>query len=155
MPSTTPLLIDLAGVARLADVRRPVASVWRSRYASGADPFPRAVSSDRGRPLFDVLSIAEWLARTGRGNNRDAVADAAASATPPGFDVSDPAHVAAVDALLTVHAASGLTVGGLSPDELTAHAAAVDPDDTCLVSEIRAVGAGWAEWADLLADPSS
>jgi hypothetical protein len=149
---TSPLLTDLAGVARLADVQRPVASVWRSRFATSADPFPAAVGSSGGRPLFDVVSIAQWLDRTGRGNNPDAVADAAASAAPHGFDFSDPAHIATVDALLTIHATSGEAAVGLSPAELRARATAVDPDDTCLVSEILTADSTWADWADRLAD---
>ena len=67
MPSHTPLLIDLTGVARLAEVQRPVASVWRTRFASSSDPFPQIVSSSGGRPLFDAISVAQWLTRTDRG----------------------------------------------------------------------------------------
>ena len=88
MPSHTPLLIDLTGVARLADVQRPVASVWRTRFASSSDPFPQIVSTSGGRPLFDAMSVAHWLTRTDRGNNPDAVADAAAAATPPASTAS-------------------------------------------------------------------
>ena len=112
MSTSSPLLIDLAGVARLADVQRPVASVWRTRFASSTDPFPPAVTEKGGRALFDAMSIAQWLARTDHGNNPDAVADAAASATPTGFDVADASHVAAVDALLALRAVSGEPVGG-------------------------------------------
>lgn len=152
MPTTAPLLIDLAGVARLADVQRPVASVWRSRFATSTDPFPSAVTSQAGRPLFDATSVAEWLARTGHGNNDTAAADAAASAAPRGFDFADSTHVATLDALLTVHAASGESVDELSADQLRERARALDPDDTCLVSEIAAADGALTRWAARLAD---
>ncbi len=152
MPSHTPLLIDLTGVARLADVQRPVASVWRTRFASSSDPFPQIVSSSGGRPLFDAISVAQWLTRTDRGNNPDAVADAAAAATPPKFDIANASHVAAVDALLALRAASGKPVGDTDAGELQKRAADIDPDDACLASETAGINPFWAEWADLLAD---
>lgn len=152
MPTSSPLLIDLAGVARLADVRRPVASVWRTRFASATDPFPQVVSEKGGRALFDVMSVAQWLARTEHGNNPDAVADAAASAAPADFDFADASHVAAVDALLALRAASGERVGGLTIDELERRAVVADPDDSCLVTEVSTANKTWVEWADLLAD---
>ena len=152
MPLHTPLLIDLTGVARLAEVQRPVASVWRTRFASSSDPFPQIVSTSGGRPLFDAMSVAHWLTRTDRGNNPDAVADAAAAATPPEFDITNASHVAAVDALLALRAASGEAVGDTDPDELQRRSTEIDPEDACLASETAAANLAWAEWADLLAD---
>ena len=57
--STAPaLLIDLTGVARLAGVQRPVASMWRSRFASTVDPFPAPVADGSGRPRFEAENLA-------------------------------------------------------------------------------------------------
>lgn len=98
------------------------------------------------------MSVAQWLARTEHGNNPDAVADAAASAAPAGFDIVDASHVAAVDALLALRVASGQPLGGFAIDELQRRAVAADPDDSCLVTEVSAAHAAWVEWADLLAD---
>jgi len=151
MPNS-PLLLDLAGVARLADVQRPVASVWRRRFASGDNRFPEAAVEIGGRVLFDAISVAQWLASTAHGNNPDAVADAAASASPIDFDISDATHVVVVDALLALRAASGEPVGGLPADELRRRAAAADPEDSILATEVSGASASWAEWADLLAD---
>jgi hypothetical protein len=152
MSTTSPLLIDLAGIARLADVRRPVVSVWRTRFASATDPFPQADSEKGGRVLFDAMSVAQWLARTEHGNNPDAIADAAASAAPSDFDFADASHVAAVDGLLALRAASGEPVSGLAVGELQRRAVVADPGDSCLVSEVSSALKTWVEWADLLAD---
>jgi hypothetical protein len=152
VPKDSPLLLDLAGVARLAAVQRPVATVWRSRFSAADDPFPPAVREQGGRPLFDATSVAQWLSRTEHGNNSDAEADAAASASPSDFDVADASHVAVVDALLALRSSSGKPVGGLAVDELHRRALIADPNDSCLVTEISNARAAWAEWADLLSD---
>lgn len=63
--------LTMQGIADLAQVRRPVVSVWRSRYpATSAAPFPSPASDDALR--FDAAEVAAWLATTGRGNNPDA-----------------------------------------------------------------------------------
>ena len=151
-PTSSSLLIDLAGVARLAGVRRPVASMWRARFTSSADPFPSAVAANGDRALFDALSVARWLERTEHGNNPEAAADAAASATPANFAVADASHVAELDALLALRTASGRPLGDRTPDDLRRSALVVDPDDLCLASEVTAAPPHWAAWADLLAD---
>ncbi|WP_243063329.1 hypothetical protein [Humibacter sp. RRB41] len=98
------------------------------------------------------MSVAQWLVRTEHGNNGDVVADAAASAAPSEFDFSNTSHIAAVDALLALRAASGKPVGELTARELREAAVAADPEDSCLVAEIGPVQDAWGEWADLLAD---
>ncbi|MDN3495197.1 hypothetical protein QL996_04600 [Planococcus sp. APC 4015] len=152
MSSSTSLLIGLTGIARLAGVQRPVASVWRSRFSTGEDAFPSAVKQNDGHPLFDAIDVARWLERTEHGNNPDAVADAAATAAPSDFDVSDAADVDVVDALLALRTAAGQSVGAMSRAELTALALEVDPGDAFLRAEIERAPLGWAEWADVLAD---
>ncbi|MGB3374135.1 MAG: hypothetical protein WBA87_03215 [Microbacterium sp.] len=126
--------------------------MWRKRFATAADPFPSPVGTKAGRAYFDAVMVAQWLTRTEHGNNADAIADAAASASPDDFDVADSSHVSAVDALLTVRAASGEAVSDLTKDELHRQALAIDPDDACLVSETLSANPSWKEWADLLAD---
>ncbi|UOE21973.1 hypothetical protein NI17_010270 [Thermobifida halotolerans] len=51
-------------IAELAQVKRPVVSTWRRRYAD----FPTPVSETAGRSVFDAAQVAEWLIVTGRGN---------------------------------------------------------------------------------------
>lgn len=144
--STAPsLLIDLAGVARLAGVQRPVASMWRSRFAAAPDPFPEPIADEGDRPRFDAEQIADWLARTGHGNNPEARADAAAAATPPDFSFSDASAVAELQALIALHAQID-ALDDLSPSEIAQAATDADADDQSFRREITAHVARGAPW---------
>ena len=153
--STAPsLLIDLAGVARLAGVQRPVASMWRSRFAAAPDPFPEPIADEGDRPRFDAEQIADWLARTGHGNNPEARADAAAAATPPDFSFSDASAVAELQALITLQAQID-ALDDLSHSEIEEAAAGTDAHDHLLRREITAHvarGAPWLTFATSLVD---
>lgn len=151
------LRMTLSDVAALAQVQRPVVSIWRQRSAESAHPFPEPTALEGGRELFDADQVAGWLAATGRGNNPEAANDVAAFARMPGtaaggapgntFDV--------LTALLTLTAMSGSAVGQLTPDELLDLADECDPDDTFLYSELEAQGASLAStaaFADRLVD---
>ncbi len=153
--STAPsLLIDLAGVARLAGVQRPVASMWRSRFASTPDPFPQAITVDGGRPRFEALQVADWLARTGHGNNPEARGDAAAAAAPADFSFSEASAVAELQALITLYAQTG-DLDELTHSQIKEAAAAADPHDRLLRREIGAHvdrGGPWVTYATRLVD---
>lgn len=138
MARTSTLHLSLADVARLARVRRPVASMWRSRELGGT-PFPSPVAVVAGQERFDAFEISNYLAATGRGNNATAREDLAAHAqfsAPAGL--GGDTLFAGITALLCLAAASGESVGDL--DDLLALAADVDPDDTYLLREITALG---------------
>jgi hypothetical protein len=154
MSTSEPLLIDLAGVARLAGVQRPVASMWRSRFASTSDAFPRAVCEKSGRTQFDAQQVADWLVRTGHGNNPEARADAAASAAPPDFSFADSDGVAELEALIALSARID-DLNGLTPSRIEEAGAEADPRDDMLQAEIAAHarrGAPWVEYASRLID---
>jgi len=154
MTTARSLLIDLAGVARLAGVQRPVASMWRSRFASTSDPFPRAVGEKGGRAQFDAQQVADWLVRSGHGNNPEAREDAAASATPPSFSFADSSAVAELEALIALYAQIDDS-GGLTPSKIEEAGAEADPLDDMLLTEIAAHarrGAPWLEYATHLID---
>lgn len=149
---STPLLIDLAGVARLAGVQRPVASMWRSRFASSADPFPPVILEKAGRAWFDATTVAEWLARTGHGNNPDVREDAAVASAPEDFSFSDEGAVAELEALITLASQWG-TLGEHPLAALMDAAAEIDPADGLLRTEIAAHvrrGGCWTDFADSL-----
>jgi hypothetical protein len=152
MPTQTPLLLDLAGVARLAGVQRPVASMWRTRFGTAPDPFPAPAQQKTGRPFFDAMSVAQWLVRTEHGNNPDAVADAAAAAAPAGFGLAVADHVACVDALLALQAVTGEQLTDTDVATLADLARSLDPHDSCLVSEVTGADPAWIAWAEMLTD---
>ncbi|WP_082049697.1 hypothetical protein [Arthrobacter sp. SPG23] len=151
------LRMTLSDVAALAQVQRPVVSMWRRRSAASARPFPEPVGLDGGRELFEADRIAAWLAATGRGNNPEAVNDVAAFARMPGSTAGGASGNTfdALTALLTLKAVTGNSVGQLSPDELLDVAEECDPDDTFLYSELEAQStslASTANFADRLVD---
>ncbi|MGY2746283.1 hypothetical protein [Arthrobacter sp. UYCu723] len=151
------LRMTLSDVAALAQVQRPVVSMWRKRSAGTVHPFPEPAALDDGRELFDADHIAAWLTVTGRGNNPEAANDVAAFARMPGTAAGGaPGNTFdALTALLTLKAMTGNSVGQLSPDELLDVADECDPDDTFLYSELEALGASLAStaaFADRLVD---
>ena len=157
MNEAEPLRMTLSDVAALAQVQRPVVSMWRKRSAASAHPFPEPAALDGGRELFDADHIAAWLTVTGRGNNPEAANDVAAFARVP----ASPAGSAesntfdTLTALLTLKAMTGAAPGQLSADELLDLADECDPDDTFLYSELDAAGtslAPKAAFADRLVD---
>ncbi|QIM19544.1 hypothetical protein G7066_14920 [Leucobacter coleopterorum] len=65
--------ITMQGIADLTRVRRPVISMWRSRYADTQYPFPAPISiEESGAQRFLVAEVNRWLIDTGRGNNPEA-----------------------------------------------------------------------------------
>ena len=154
MTTAPALRLTLTGVAELARVRRPVVSMWRTRFAGGTGAFPAPVAHRAGAPLFDAHEVGEWLARTDHGNNPEALADAAAAAAPAGFDWADADHVAELDALIVLAEHSG-GVGSATTAEWAQAARVADPDDRFLAREVAAHidrGAIWSAFADQLVD---
>ena len=133
----TALLMTMSDIAGLAHVQRPVVSVWRSRSAATNTPFPTPVSRQRGVDLFNADQVGSWLSATGRGNNRDAAADAAAYAVP---DAHDEQTFRGVTALLALRAACDHALSTLTEAELVDLADEHDPDDDLLLREIEALG---------------
>ena len=153
------LRMTLSDVAALAQVQRPVVSMWRKRSAGSAHPFPGPAAQEGGRELFDADQVAGWLAATGRGNNTEAVSDAAAFARVPGAAAggAQGTTLDALTALLTLKAMTGHALGTLSTAELLDLADECDPDDLFLYSELEAKGtslASTAAFADRLVDSS-
>lgn len=62
--------LTMQAVADVANVRRPVVSVWRDRFKDSATPFPASI--DDASLLFDAGEVGLWLQETGLGNNPDA-----------------------------------------------------------------------------------
>ncbi|MGL4340242.1 MAG: hypothetical protein ACRCSP_07460 [Rhodoglobus sp.] len=133
-------LISLTDAARLAGVKRPVVSMWRSRLAASAHPFPSPIVLERGRELFNGEQVASWLRDTAHGNNPDAVLDLAAhTAVAHLAGLGDPA-CDAVTALLTLTAIQPVSLTGLSGDDILDLAEECDPDDEMLFGELDRMG---------------
>lgn len=156
MKATTPrLFISLSGIARLAQVQRPVVSMWRTRAAASDLPFPAPLAQDHGRDVFDALEVAAWLEATNRGNNPDVVADAAAFARFDATSRGDDESFHALTALVALRAAADRSIGLLSAAELLDLADGVDPDDASILSEVETLGdelAPMARFVDVLVD---
>lgn len=122
--------LTMNGIAELANVRRPVVSVWRTRHATGTHPFPRPV--DEAALTFDADEVGRWLADTGRGNNPDAAVE---SALHSSTYRQVAARVDDASTLLLLHHLSGGPVASLdlaaAADLITVHGlTAVTPLDS-------------------------
>ncbi len=144
------LLMDMSDVARLAGVQRSVVSMWRSRSASTADPFPAPLGDEGGRLRFDAEEVADWLMRTGHGNNTSAREDTAAAAAPGGYTFANQNHVGELEALITLIALADVGEDN-SPHELDVLAGEIDPDDRVLRREVAAHGRRGAPWTGFAA----
>lgn len=129
------LLISLPQIAALAKVRRPVVSVWRTRFGSGPNAFPAAIDARAGQEYFDAREVAEWLVDTSHGNNPDAAADAAAFAL---HDVEDfgTEQLDVMEALLALRVFDGMP---LNRGDLRERAHNADPSDRALLAEVLTV----------------
>src|SRR5947209_6696 len=98
---TSTRTLSLSDIAELAQVQRPVVSMWRHRpRARGVEsPFPAPVTTEGGAERFDRDEIVAWLESTGRGNNDQARLDAPAFTTPDNADVEDVATLVCLAAL--------------------------------------------------------
>lgn len=153
--TAAPDLVTLSDIAALAHVQRPVVSMWRTRSADSAHPFPAAAQRRDGRDAFLLEDILAWLEATGRGNN-PAVRQESAAATALDL-LPQTERLTAVDgllALLALKAQLGTSLSGLGAEDLVDLADDVDPHDRALHREIVALGPDapvWARHADALA----
>ncbi|UEJ82925.1 hypothetical protein Bra3105_00905 [Brachybacterium halotolerans subsp. kimchii] len=105
--------LTMQQIADAAQVRRPVVTTWRRRYADTDHPFPAALDDGTGR--FDADAIATWLRATGAGNNPEA-ADELAAHSSQTLGLSD--DVEASSALLLLHSLIGEPLTGADPMEI-------------------------------------
>ncbi|MGO1971413.1 MAG: hypothetical protein ACTH2Q_00495 [Propionibacteriaceae bacterium] len=105
--------ITMQGIAVLAQVKRPVVSMWRSRFATSEPPFPAPTGE---RPLrFDAREVAQWLRETEHGNNVDAHLESALHSTAMEQVLDD---VDAASALLLLHQVRGEPLAEVDPIEV-------------------------------------
>lgn len=126
-------LISAPDIARLAQVRRPVVSVWRTRSRGSQFPFPEAQQISGSQELFSSSEIVQWLQETGRGNNPEFKEDSAAYTTL----ARENFHV--VTALLALQQQVGQPLASFSPNDILDLADNVDEEDEILYSEVESV----------------
>lgn len=130
-------LLSLADIARLAQVKRPVVSMWRQRQQtrSGVVAFPHpAITSPTER--FRADEVIEWLAQTGRGNNLDAAIELALVRLHTDVGALLPARRVVLEALVTLSSLHGAPLAGLDVDTLIDLADEFDPDDAAIFTEL-------------------
>ena len=146
------LLMSMTEIAELAKVQRPVVTTWRRRHRD----FPAPVGGDAAQPLFDPRQVADWLISTGRAD-RDQIEPELSLYTLTGLADQYPGTdlVAAVTALICLRYLTDenepLADGTDDLAVLREQAAAIDPDDLLLRSEVDAIPPT-AAWLAALVD---
>jgi len=152
--SPTTALVSLTDVAALAGVQRPVPSMWRSRWAASATPFPDAAARIGRRELFALDSVVAWLDQTGLGNSRSVHEEAALFASLEGV-ANAQVVLDGLEALVALASLSGTTLGTTDGPALLDLADDADPQDACLYREVAALAddaPSWATHADAMVE---
>ncbi|WP_084727486.1 helix-turn-helix transcriptional regulator [Rhodococcoides yunnanense] len=149
-------LLTMSDIAALAQVQRPVVTMWTRRYTGSDRPFP-APSQIRGRQRhYDGDEVVRWIESRNLGNN-DALDESLAlhAALNTGDEFDEDIVFDGITALLCLKWYLGGQLSEYSSAELLDEADETDPDDEFLYSEIETLGDGltkFAEYTDLLAD---
>ncbi len=126
-------VMSLSEIAEFAGVRRPVPTTWRRRHPD----FPPPVSSYGGSPQFDGRAVCSWLVDTGRAERENIEPELWLYAlTALGQRYGPKPLLAATTALLCLHHLDGEPLAAASQNALAARAAAADPVDLLLRSEV-------------------
>lgn len=128
--------LSMQDIAQLAQVSRQAVTNWRRRPVINGRflPFPRSIAVVEGVEHFSRGQVLSWLEESGRGKNREAREDAPALSVPDGLHIED------VVTFMALRASSDEDLTGKDEAQLRALAATVDPEDLCLLSEVRALG---------------
>ena len=122
-------LITMSQIAALAEVQRPVVSMWRRRFRNAATPFPEPVERAGSQELFALDQVVDWLESTDHGNNPD-VRDTAARRAQRVLTSSLPAErLVEISALLCLRHEWGGPLEVPARDHLTHLAANLWGDD--------------------------
>jgi hypothetical protein len=138
--------VTMAEIAEIAQVRRPVVTTWRRRYAD----FPAPLRGDAGRLLFDGRAVVGWLIGSGLGNADPARLSAELvlhSITAPA-DLASPARlVEIIGSLLCLRHLDQQPLVSDQPGEdvdpaeawagLLRRAQRIDPEDEFVLRELR------------------
>lgn len=127
--------LTMQDIAVLAGVQRAVVSAWRARptVRGRSIPFPEPIDGLDGPVRFRRHEIVEYLQATGRGKNNEVQLDAPAWSTPHGASLED------LVTLLCLRCGTGEELSEFDHEDLVDLAEESDPDDRCLLREVRAM----------------
>lgn len=135
----TEALLTLGDIARLAQVKRPVVSMWRQRQQTrnGVVAFPKPTATT---PVerFKAAEVIDWLQRTGRGNNPEAAVDVPLVQIGQHLPTE---RVALLESLITLRSLTDRPLSDLDHESLVDLADECDPDDLAFFTEISGAGA--------------
>lgn len=124
----------MQGIADLARVKRPVVTMWRSRFTKSANPFPEPVATGtNARLVFDAAAVAAWLEQTGHGNNPDAQLE---SVLHSDLLLGPRGDLNRLSLLLLLQHWSGETLGELQPDAIRAFCAVAEARGFAFAGEV-------------------
>lgn len=138
-PGRRPLM-SMRDIAEMASVRRPVVTMWRRRHPD----FPALAGGDAAHPLFDPEQVVEWLIATDRADRSRIEPDLSLyTLANLRRDMAPAELVAVTTSLICLRDLDGDEPLAGGTDEVAAsirdRAAAADPGDELLLSELRSV----------------
>ncbi|WP_020112214.1 hypothetical protein [Rhodococcus sp. 114MFTsu3.1] len=142
-------LLTMSEIAALAQVQRPVVTMWTRRYRGTDRPFPAPRHGRNQQRRYDGDEIVSWIVSRNLGNN-DALEESLAlhAALDTGNDLGTDVAFDGISALLCLKWHLGAQLSEYSAIELLDEADETDPDDEFLYSELEALGDGIADFAE-------
>lgn len=149
-------LLGMSDIATLAQVQRPVVSMWARRYSGEDRPFPAPIRNMAPHRMYDGNEIVRWIKARNLGNN-EALEESLAlhAALDLGDAVDGDVVFDGISALLCLKWHLGAQLSEYEPAELLDEADEQDPDDAYLYSELEALGdrlGTFAEYTDQMVD---
>lgn len=149
-------LLTMSEIATLAQVQRPVVTMWASRYRGTDRPFPSPTEVRGKQRRYDGDEIVQWIQARELGNN-DALDENLClyAALDTGIDIGEDTVLEGISALLCLKWHLGDQLSELSPADLLDEADDADPDDAFLYAELAALGDSlgmFAEYVDRMVD---
>ncbi len=146
-------LMSMRDIAEMAGVRRPVVTMWRRRHPD----FPPLADGDAAHPLFDPGLVAEWLVATERAERSQIEPDLGLyTLANLGYDMPAADLVALTTSLICLRHLDGDEPLADGTDQVASsilhRAAATDPGDELLLSELRTMLPEAAELAGAVDD---
>ena len=148
--------LTMSDIAALAQVKRPVVTMWTRRYSGIDRPFPAPSQTCGKQRRYDGDEVVRWIRSRNLGNN-EALEETIAlhAALDTGDEFGEDVVFDGLSALLCLKWYLGGQLSEYAAAELLDEADETDPDDEFLYSELEALGESltmFAEYTDLMVD---